>query len=71
MSAIRHDGDTWEILSKGRSENGKIYCHLASTTRFNQQKNGRVPIQIADWIDHQVILSAAIQEEERLRCECL
>lgn len=64
---IKHDGDTWKILSEGATKDGKTYCHLASTTRGKQQKNGWLPVQIADWIDHAAILSAAIQEEERQR----
>lgn len=64
---IKHDGDTWRILSEGTTRDGKTYCHLASTTRSRQQRNGAVPVQICDWIDHAVILSAAIQQEEAQR----
>ena len=67
MITIQHEGDTWKILAEGALRDGKVYCHLASTTRERQQKNGRVPVQIADWIDQQVILSAAIQQEEKAR----
>lgn len=49
---VAHDGDTWRIVGTGRvREDGKTFCHLASETRGNQQKNGWIPIQIADWID--------------------
>jgi len=64
---IKHDGDTWVIVGEGAARDGKVYCHLASTTRGKQQRNGWRPIQIADWIDQVVILSAAIQQEERAR----
>jgi hypothetical protein len=64
---IQHDGDTWEILGEGAVKDGKVYCHLASTTRGRQQRNGWVPLQICDWIDSQVILSHAIQQEEAKR----
>lgn len=67
MITIQHDGDTWTIQAEGASRDGKVYCHLASTTRGRQQRNGWVPMQIADWIDHQVILSAAMQSEEAHR----
>lgn len=64
---INHDGDTWKIVAEGATRDGKTYCHLASTTRFRQQKNGKCPVQIADWIEHERILSAAMQEEEKQR----
>lgn len=66
---INHDGDTWRILSKGATRDGKTYCHLASTTRFQQQKNGKVPVQMGDWIDHDAILSASMQNEEDQRVD--
>ena len=64
---IEHEGDTWRIIGEGALRDGKVYCHLASTTRERQQKNGRVPVQMADWIDQQVILAAAITGEEAER----
>lgn len=66
---INHNGDTWRILSEGATRDGKIYCHLASTTRFRQQKNGAIPVQMGDWIDSAVILSCAMQEEEKQRAD--
>lgn len=49
---IKHDGDYWEIIGKGVTrEDGKTYCHIASKTRFRQQKNGKNPIQMCDWIE--------------------
>lgn len=64
---IPHDGDTWRLLSEGASRGGQVFCHLASTTRFRQQRNGPNPVQICTWIDHAVILSAAVQAEEAQR----
>lgn len=64
---INHDNDTWQILGEGASRGGKVFCHLASTTRGRHQRNGWVPMQINDWIDHAVILSAAQQAEEEQR----
>lgn len=61
------DGDTWRIISQGALRDGKVYCHLASATRFRQQRNGRCPVQCCDWIDQDLILSAAIQREESAR----
>ena len=64
---IKHEGDTWKILGQGVSRDGKVLCHLASTTRFRQQKNGPCPIQMMDWIEHERILSAHMQAEEEQR----
>jgi len=48
---IEHDGETWRVISLGCvREDGKIYAHLASTTRGFHQKNGFNPVQISDWI---------------------
>ena len=58
---IEHEGETWKLLSRGISRNGKVYCHLASTTRFTEQRNGRMPMQIGDWIDAEVIARAQEQ----------
>ncbi len=49
---IKHDGETWRVVSLGRvREDGKIFAHLASTTRGFHQKNGFNPVQICDWIE--------------------
>ena len=68
---IHHDGDEWTIIGEGATRDGKTYCHLASATRGRQQRNGWVPVQIADWIDHSVILSAAMQNDEQQRVEAI
>ncbi|GGA05814.1 hypothetical protein [Dyella caseinilytica] len=53
---ISHDGDTWRVLAQGRvNEDGDTYCHLASTTRFRVQRNGRVPVQMVDYIAAEVL----------------
>ena len=50
-TTITHDGDTWRVLGVGVTrEDGRTYCHLASTTRFIGQRNGQRPIQCAVWI---------------------
>lgn len=51
MRQIQHDGDNWNILATGATrEDGKTFCHLASTTRFVKQRNGQRPVQICDWV---------------------
>lgn len=67
LPTIQHDGDTWHILATGTARDGKVYCHLASTTRGRHQRNGWYPNQIGDWIDENALLSARIQHEERQR----
>ena len=48
---IQYEGDTWRVLSRGIArEDGATFCHLASTTRGRQQRNGWRPVQICDWI---------------------
>ena len=48
---INYEGDIWRVIGKGVTrEDGKTYCHLASTTRFRHQRNGKCPIQMCDWI---------------------
>jgi hypothetical protein len=48
---IEHDGDTWKIIGIGWTrETGVTFLHLASTTRFFAQRNGKRPAMIADWI---------------------
>lgn len=51
MPVIEHDGDRWRVLATGASDaSGRVYCHLASTTRAVKQRNGANPVQIADWV---------------------
>lgn len=52
---ITLDGDTWRIVARGTNEDGKTYCHLASTTRFINQKNGRRPIMAGVWVPNEVL----------------
>ena len=47
---ITHDGDQWEVVATGTVRDDTIYCHLKSVHRFRVQKNGKVPVQCADWI---------------------
>lgn len=53
---VRHEGDTWRLLSRGASRpDGAVYCHLASATRGRRQANGWVPLQIGDWIPGELL----------------
>lgn len=42
---IKIEGDTWRILSVGMQFDSTVMCHMASTTRFRDQRNGKSPIQ--------------------------
>lgn len=39
-------------------------CHLASTTRSTQQRNGSMPIQICDWLESEKLRPQETQEQE-------
>jgi hypothetical protein len=52
---IKHDNDTWRVLGVGAKRDGMVFVHLASTTRFRQQRNGKCPIQMADWLPVEVL----------------
>lgn len=48
---ITHDGREWRVINIGFTrEDGLTYYHLASTTEFTGQKNGRLPKQIQVWL---------------------
>jgi hypothetical protein len=46
---IEVDGDNWVVIGVGSVNEGKVYLHLRSTTRFRPAKNGKHFVQIADW----------------------
>lgn len=50
IEVISVDGDTWRIIGTGAYSAGAVYCHLASTTRFTQQRNGQVPLQMGAFV---------------------
>lgn len=58
---ITLDNDEWVVVSAGAINNADktIYLHLRSTTRFVQQKNGKRPVQIADWLPISLFAEAA------------
>lgn len=54
---IDWDNDKWRVLGQGAINTSAdayaadlVYVHLASITRFREQRNGRNPIQIGDWV---------------------
>lgn len=66
---INWDNDTWRVLSTGTTDDyGRVYTHLASTTRFHEQRNGKSPIQICDFVPAEVLKAAAIEDKPR---ECV
>jgi len=61
---VAHDGDVWRVVGMGAArDDGAIYCHMASTTRGNKQKNGDMPIQICDWIPASSLSGAPPQDD--------
>jgi len=67
QEAIRLElnGDTWRVVAIGTAQGGKVFCHLASTTRFNHHRNGACPIQMSDWVADALIPPAAIPAANR------
>lgn len=52
-------GDIFKIIGVGVvRDDGTVYLHLASTTRFRQQRNGKCPIQFADFVSIDVANTA-------------
>lgn len=52
---IQHDGQEWRVLATGARDERGVYCHLASVHNFRQQKNGKYPIQIGDFVSVAVL----------------
>lgn len=61
------DGDTWKLLGTGAKREGATYCHLASITRFREQRNGRVPVQIGEWVDDHLLEEAQTRDRAQQR----
>ena len=55
---IVHMGRVWRVIGVGAVSEGNTFCHLASVYEFRKQKNGRVPLQINDWVDTAVLAAA-------------
>jgi len=48
---IRYNGAEWRVIGVGATRaDGLTYYHLASTTEFVGQRNGRRPRMIGAWI---------------------
>lgn len=56
--AIVHMGRAWRVIGVGSQRDGNTFCHLACAHEFRVQKNGKVPVQINDWIDTEVLRAA-------------
>jgi len=47
---FEHGGKVWTVIGVGATNAaGQTYLHLASTTEFVEQRNGRRPVMQADW----------------------
>jgi hypothetical protein len=55
---IERDGDTWVVIGTGAVLNGKTYCHLKSTTRGQNRRNGWHPVQAGVWLDSDLLVKA-------------
>ncbi len=57
MHQIIWEGEVWNVAGIGAidREAGKIWVHLSSTTRFRQQKNGKVPVQMLDQLPIEIV----------------
>jgi len=55
---IVHMGRVWRVIGVGAQRDGNTFCHLACTHEFRVQKNGKVPVQINDWVDTEVLRAA-------------
>lgn len=55
---IVHMGRAWRVIGVGAQRDGNTFCHLACTHEFRVQKNGKVPVQINDWVDTEVLRAA-------------
>jgi hypothetical protein len=61
IKQVNWDGDRWNISGVGvTNDQDCVYCHLVSTTRFQQQRNGRCPVQRVDWIPSALLRPAPL-----------
>lgn len=53
------DNDVWKVVGVGATDaDGFVFLHLASTTRFRQQRNGKVPVQMGTFMAPEVFAFA-------------
>ena len=58
------DNDTWRVIGIGNADaDGFTFFHFASTTRFRQQRNGYIPVQICDWMHPDMLQACAASSE--------
>ena len=57
-NTLVHMGHAWRVIGVGAQRNGNTFCHLANLSEFRNQKNGRVPVQINDWVDSAVLANS-------------
>jgi len=57
-NTLVHMGQAWRVIGVGTERNGNTFCHLANLYEFRQQKNGRVAVQINDWVDSAVLANS-------------
>lgn len=68
QALVDHEGDTWRVLQTGRRDDETTLCHLASTTRGWQQRNGWYPVQAQASIPN-ATLKAAHEEAEAAQAD--
>lgn len=61
-----HAGHAWRVIGVGAQRDGNTFCHLSNLYQFRQQKNGRVPVQINDWVDTAVLNTAASARDAKV-----
>ena len=62
---LEFEGDTWRIRNTGITRGDEIYAHLDSTTQFTEQRNGRVPKQIATFIPARLLEGLDVMPQPR------
>lgn len=67
MELIDIDGETFRILGRGaEDEQGRVYMHLASESKFIQQKNGKRPQMRCEWVDPSKVYELAVRQSPRM-----
>lgn len=57
---IQYQGDVWRIIGVGANNGQESYVHLASTTQYRQQKNGKCPIQGGYWLPNEQLAALGV-----------
>jgi hypothetical protein len=64
---IKWGGDTWQVLATGATRDDSLYLHLSSRTRYTQQRNGRNPIQIGDYVPV-ALIKETLERQGAMQC---